>query len=548
MEKPQPAVSQETGTTVSNKVGKTEGISNRFGMAGEKAKGILLLLSSSLGIGCLGVPSSVAQLGIGPWAVIIISVAAFYYLSYYVILKLCDHYQAFTVSHLGAAILGSRSFSIDFLFVVVNLAGYLACLITLNEDMPILMRLFSAHPFLRFLQFSDFAWIYISTGITITILVILPVRKLHNVTFISAVSSIFLVLFVAMGAFQRGVSPELGEALKKVDLAPKWHIFMFLGFAFLCQQNLMTMYQASSIRNFQDIISTVRIFTVILLVLYALIGVFGFLTFFDTPALKRSNILELYHSHSSFYALTLLLVNLNIQVGNAVVMYPILEIIMDYVYGPKPSRLRAQAESQSQEVPVELKNRASVFFRSDNVKKRDTQPTNASFDWSTIKKPLQIPEQLRSPTNRPALESSVDSNNDSIDMVPSAIVERHNSLKALSGSKNADESKMMSVRSLSMNNDYIYRDLVDSELGFFRNYQNVTVIVAVILPFLCALTAHVLIILNVKFYDAVDIVSKVFFPILFFYLPMLAFIYTFKNYWILIPLCIFLSINIVVFF
>lgn len=554
IEKPQEAVPDLSLTTnTSRKDRKALGTTTNFNMAGEKFKAILILLSASLGIGCLGIPSSVAEMGIGPWFVVILCVAGFYHLSYYVILKLCDHFQVFTVSELGAAILGSRSCTIDFLFVMTNMAGYLACLITLNEDMPLLMRLFSHHPLMRVLQFSDYAWIYISTIITISIVTLIPVEKLHNVTFVSALSSICLVLFVASGAWTRGIDDGLADALKTVDLSAKWHVFMFLGFAFLCQQNLMTMYQASNIRNFADVVSTIRIFTVVMIGIYVLIGVFGYITFFDTPALKRSNILELYHTNSGFYALTLMLVNLNIQISNAVVLYPIREIIMEYVYGPKPARVQQAALSQAAAMTVEMEKRTSVFFRPEGVRRKEegNGRVNSSFDWSTIKKPLQMPPQLRSPRTKGAFDSSDESVNDSLgEGGVNECPEKHNSLKGFSGEKKIRKKNegTMSVRSIPMNHDSVYQDLVMSELGFFRNYSNVMVIIGVLLPLLSGLTAHVLVILNVRFYDAVDIVSKIFLPVLFFYLPMLGYMYVFKSYWLILPMCVFMFINVAVFF
>jgi amino acid permease len=335
-------------------------------MSHEKVKGVLLLLSASMGIGCLGIPSSIAQVGLIPWSVIICSVAGFYFISYYVIMKLCDHYEAYTVTQLGSRILNGNSFLIDLLYIVVNLAGYLACIITLNEDMPIISGLFPSNFIIDFLRQSDWIWIYISTIVTMLILVYIPVEKLHSITFISAVSSICLILFITFGFLYRKTPIDVDAAMKKNDWSMKFSIFMFLGFAFLCQQNLMTLRQASNIREFDDVMSTVKIFTGCILLIYTLIGIMGYFTFYDDPRLAHSNVLALYTNRDFFYALTMILVNLNIQVGNACMLYPIRDIIMEYVYGPKPIYINNQNRPNlSSSQHNKGNNDVSIFFRNN---------------------------------------------------------------------------------------------------------------------------------------------------------------------------------------
>jgi amino acid permease len=338
--------------------------SPKINLFNEKVKGVLLLLSASMGIGCLGIPSSIAQVGLLPWSVIICSVATFYFISYYVIMKLCDHFEAYTVTQLGSRILSGNSFIIDLLYVVVNLAGYLACIITLNEDMPIIAGLFPSNPVIDFLRQSDWVWIYISTITTMLILVYIPVEKLHSITFISAVSSVCLVFFITFGLLYRSTPVDMHSALQKSDWSRKYHIFMFLGFAFLCQQNLMTLKQASNIREFKDVMSTVCIFTVCILSIYCLIGIMGYLTFYDDPRLAHSNVLALYTNRSFFYALTMMLVNLNIQVGNACMLYPIRDIIMEYIYGPKPVYIAKNHDLNVSEADKSNKD-VSIFFRNN---------------------------------------------------------------------------------------------------------------------------------------------------------------------------------------
>ena len=337
-------------------------------MTNEKIKGVLLLLSASMGIGCLGIPSSIAQVGFYPWIIIICFVALFYYLSYYVIMKLCVHYEAYTVNQLGSRILNGNSFIIDFLFVIVNLAGYLACLITLNEDFPIIAGWLPSGIITDYLKNSEFIWLYISTLVTILILVYIPVDKLHSITFISAISSICLLLFISFGLLYRSEPIMFEKALSKQNWNMKYHIFMFLGFAFLCQQNLMTLRQASNIRELSDIMSTVRIFTFCILIIYFLIGIMGYLTFYDNPKLAKSNVLALYQNRDIFYGLTMMLVNLNIQVGNAVMLYPIRDIIMEYIYGPKPSHLNENYGNRLNLSSEEIKkNQVSIFFRNNKA-------------------------------------------------------------------------------------------------------------------------------------------------------------------------------------
>ena len=361
---------KETKTTISMK-NKLKTMKTPINLTVEKTKGVLLLLSASMGIGCLGIPSSIAQVGFWPWTLIIFSVAAFYFLSYYVIMRLCDHYEAYTVNQLGARILGGNSFIIDLLFVVVNLAGYLACLITLNEDMPIISGLFPSNFAIDFLKQSNWVWLYISTIVTILILIFIPVEKLHSVTFISAISSICLIFFISFGLLYRSTPIDFNNAFSKSNWEMKYSVFMFLGFAFLCQQNLMTLRQASNIQEFTDVMSTVRIFTGCILLIYSLIGVMGYLTFYDNPKLAHSNVLALYINKDFFYALTMILVNLNIQVGNAVMLYPIRDIIMEYLYGPKPMIYKENdVQNQLNLTSAGLDNtnhQVSIFFRNNKV-------------------------------------------------------------------------------------------------------------------------------------------------------------------------------------
>ena len=339
--------------------------SSKPNILNEKIKGVLLLLSASMGIGCLGIPSSIAQVGLFPWSIIICLVATFYFISYYVIMKLCDHFDAYTVTQLGSRMLSGNSFIIDLLYIVVNLAGYLACIITLNEDMPIISGLFPSNVVFDFLRSSQWVWIYISTLTTLLILVYIPVEKLHSITFISAVSSVCLIFFITFGFLYRSTPVDMEAALQKNDWSKKFNIFMFLGFAFLCQQNLMTLKQASNIREFKDVMSTVKIFTICILCIYSLIGVMGYLTFYDDPRLGHSNVLALYTNRNFFYALTMVLVNLNIQVGNACMLYPIRDIIMEHIYGPRPVYMAKNNLHLSSSEENKSNKDVSIFFRNN---------------------------------------------------------------------------------------------------------------------------------------------------------------------------------------
>jgi hypothetical protein len=102
----------------------------------------------------------------------------------------------------------------------------------------------------------------------------------------------------------------------------------------------------------------------------------------------------------------------------------------------------------------------------------------------------------------------------------------------------------LSVKTIAIEHDEVFNSLLQDELGFFRAYKNLEMLVSVGMVVLCGILAHILVIMQVRFYDAVDFVSKVFLPILFFYLPIIGYIKTFKSWWFMIPFVIFLGINI----
>lgn len=105
----------------------------------------------------------------------------------------------------------------------------------------------------------------------------------------------------------------------------------------------------------------------------------------------------------------------------------------------------------------------------------------------------------------------------------------------------------MSVKSIPIEHDEVFNTLLQDELSFFRTYKNLERVVGITMVGICGITAHMLVLLQVRFYDAVDFVSKVFFPILFIYLPILAYVKTFKNWLLVFPLIVFLLINIAAF-
>lgn len=539
----------------------------------EKMKAILLLLSASMGIGCLGISSSIAQLGLLIWIPTILSVCAFYYLSYYVILKLTDHFKVFTVSQLGNKIIPSHSWIVDFIFVATNLAGYLACLITVNENFPILMRLFSfSSNLFTVLQTSNVIWIYISTALTIFVVLNIKPQNLHSVTVISVFSSVCLIGFVLYGLSYRTEPINISEVVTRMDTQNVFHIFMFLGFSFLCQQNLMTLGQASNLRSFEETMSAVNIFTVCILAIYMIVGLVGYLTFYDKPALAHSNILQMYSSSGAFYAITLLIVNLNIQVGNAVMLYPIRDIIMDYIYGPKPKYVVNIINKKHNQQPV------SNFFRNNRFKGDLKKPmmqnentTNSLKLESKIHNSIYIDElNVGSSINsNNKITTMINNSDDSIAIIDKCDVKSIKStvnecndqhqrtpktrMKYLQNKKKKNKSDQItiaenySVKSVKFDDDRFYEDLIEKDNLIFEKYASLEKTIGFSLIVLMGLIAHVLVLLNVKFYDAVDFVSKVFFPILFFYLPLAAYIKIFKNYWMMIPLIIFLSINIIVF-
>ena len=124
-----------------------------------------------------------------------------------------------------------------------------------------------------------------------------------------------------------------------------------------------------------------------------------------------------------------------------------------------------------------------------------------------------------------------------------------NSIKSAEKNKKTNESLKdnLSVNTIAIEHDEVFNSLLQDELGFFRAYKNLEMLVSVGMVVLCGILAHILVIMQVRFYDAVDFVSKVFLPILFFYLPIIGYIKTFKSWWFIIPFFVFLGINIVSF-
>lgn len=105
----------------------------------------------------------------------------------------------------------------------------------------------------------------------------------------------------------------------------------------------------------------------------------------------------------------------------------------------------------------------------------------------------------------------------------------------------------LSVKSILIEHDEVFNSLLEEERGLLRSFGSLEKVVSLIMVGLCGVLAHFLVLMQVKFYDAVDFVSKVFFPILFFYLPIIGYIKTFKNWWMIVPLVAFLAINLVSF-
>lgn len=283
---------------------------------------LLSLVSSTFGVSSMGLPSTVAKLGIFLFPFILLLSVMVNYLSYLSFVYLTDKYNFKNFSEYSSYIFGNRFKCInDFLLVLLNIGNLLAnCVIANMYICNIFIDLGFKHPLLT--EFKTLFWIFMVLLITFPIVIKQKLKDLALITIFTVVIIIFFILFTIYNYFISLDSLSVPKVYNNYHNIPTAYSYFF--FCFSCQQNLIIIYNEMENKSVNKILNAVKSQLSLMFITYTIIGLLGYLTFYDNSLIQQTTYLDLFKNNSY------ILITANIMMTTMA--------IIAYIFTFKPTR------------------------------------------------------------------------------------------------------------------------------------------------------------------------------------------------------------------
>lgn len=283
---------------------------------------LLSLISSTFGVSSMGLPSLVARLGIFLFPFILLLAVIINYLSYISFIYLTEKHNLKNFSEYSSHIFGNKyKFINDFLLVLLNTGNLLAnCVIANMYICNIFIDLGFKHPLLT--NFKTLFWIFLILLITFPIVIKQKLKDLAIITIFTVIIILFLISFTLINYFTTPNSILKPKIFYNYINIPSTYSYFF--FCFSCQQNLMILYNEMENKSIKKIMPIIKSQLSIMFLIYFIIGLFGYLTFYDNQFIEKKTFLDLFNNNSCF-----------LIVAN--IMMTVMAIIA-YIFTFKPTR------------------------------------------------------------------------------------------------------------------------------------------------------------------------------------------------------------------
>jgi len=292
----------------------------------------VLLSSSSIGISALAYPSSMAQSGILLW-ILLLTLALFVnYISSYVLVYCGRETKSKDFSELTGKILGRGKVAVDFMCVALNLGIIISCIMTFNDFMTGIFQhnYFDGVSNVIVTSKKSLFWIIFPNLMLLPVLLRRGISDMNAIAVGCVISIVVLAAFISFVFSSQSISVNFKE-LEYFNLSASPASFSLLMFGFMNQQSILDVFQdlrrkkinsVNRILNYQNVMSSV---------LYLIIGLFGYLTFYNDQDIKTKNLFAFDLEKNLFYMIVNFTVGLSVLLSIVPTFRPTKNIILSYL-------------------------------------------------------------------------------------------------------------------------------------------------------------------------------------------------------------------------
>lgn len=246
---------------------------------------LLNLFGATFGISSLGIPIVVAQTGVGLFFVVLLIALLINYVSYRVILTYAEKHNLNTFSEF-TEVVGGRFLrhTVNVLFFLCNL-GTMIGAITAFHDIMALVSLRLGLTFIYGIDPFQYTWIIIPVMGSLPLTLKHKLKNFNWITWLSLVACLYLVILLVVH-FLSIVSKEIYfSQINFFDWQGISEGYSYLFYCFTCQLNLIGIFRETKQTSFNSMKPSINTFAVSFGIIYALIGIAGYLIFCSKPTL-----------------------------------------------------------------------------------------------------------------------------------------------------------------------------------------------------------------------------------------------------------------------
>ena len=270
----------------------------------EKLLTYIGLISSTFGVSSLGLSATISQSGLVTFLGLLLCSLLINYFSYLAIIHLTRKHRLSSFSELSELILGRFKFITDLLFIITNIGILVANLIfssilfcKLSESLGFTRPLL-IHP-------KGLFWVFLLGGLMFPLVVKKKLKDIACFTVLTLVTAFYVVVFLAYRLFISQRAIDFHREVKLVSTNRLCQTYSYIFFCFLCQQNLIGIFNELGVSNGREMKRLVSYHFATLLSLYLIIGIIGYLIFCTDPALGSNTLLTMFTDNT----MTLMIAN-----------------------------------------------------------------------------------------------------------------------------------------------------------------------------------------------------------------------------------------------
>jgi amino acid permease len=295
----------------------------------------VLLSSSSIGISALAYPSSMARSGILLWVLLLGLAIVVNYISSYVLVYCGRETKSKDFGELTGKILGRGRIVVDFMCVALNLGIIISCIMTFNDFMTGIFQhnYFDGVSNVIVTSKKSLFWIIFPNLLLIPILLRRGITDMNAIAVGCVGAIVILAGFITFVFSTQNVAVDLKQ-LEYFNLRESPGSFSLLMFGFMNQQSIIDVFQDLSRKKIQTVDRILNYQNIMSSCLYIIIGLFGYLTFYNDQDIKTKNLFAFDLEKNLFYMIVNFTVGLSVLLSIVPTFRPTKNIILSYLPCP----------------------------------------------------------------------------------------------------------------------------------------------------------------------------------------------------------------------